>query len=158
MSGPVLASSLRMQPDMPSRDPQAHAIIGAALEVHRILGSGFLEQVYQEALAREFGDRQLPFERDVGLRVVFKGRVLSSFYRVDFLCFDQVLVELKAAMEISRFDQAQMINHMKAGRFERGLILNFGRRSLEWKCFVFSEALHQAIDPQSPDHTAAQEV
>jgi GxxExxY protein len=141
--GPVLAFIDRMQSDTPLRDPQTHAVIGAALEVSRVLGQGFLEQVYQDALAQEFGNRDVPFEREVAVRISFKGRVLPSFYRVDFVCFGELLVELKASAQIWTIDQAQMINYLKATRFKRGLILNFGRRSLEWKRLVFSEAMHQ---------------
>ncbi len=114
------------------------------MEVHTVLGPGFLEQVYQDALAQEFGDRQVPFEREVAVHVAFKGRVLPSFYRVDFVCWGAVLVELKAGAEIWPMDMAQMINYLKATRFERGLILNFGRRSLEWKRVVFSAGNYSA--------------
>lgn len=148
--GVVLASLDRMRPDMPLRDPQSHAVIGAAFEVNRVLGCGFLEQVYQDALALEFTERGIPFDRQVGLRIMFKRRVLPSFYRVDFVCFGELLVELKASMQILPIDQAQMINYLKATRFERGLLLNFGGRSLEWKRFVFSEDLHAARSDDLP--------
>ncbi len=137
------------QPDTSPRDPQTHAIIGAAFEVHRVLGPGFLEQVYQDAFARELGERKVPFEREVAIRITFKGRLLPSFYRVDFVCFGQVLAELKASAQIWPIDQAQMINYLKATRFERGLILNFGGRSLEWKRLVFSDAMYR---PEESGH------
>ena len=137
-----------MQSDTTHRDPQTYAVIGAAFEVSRVLGHGFLEQVYQDALALELADRQVPFEREVAVRVQYKQRVLHSFYRVDFVCFGQLLVELKSTPQIARIDQAQMINYLKATGFERGLILNFGNRSLEWKRLVFSEAMHRAADDQ----------
>jgi GxxExxY protein len=155
--GVVLASPDRMQPEIPLRDPQTHAVIGAGFEVNRVLGCGFLEQVYQDALALEFAERNVPFERQVGLRIMFKGRVLASFYRVDFVCFGELLVELKASVQILPIDQAQMINYLKATRFERGLILNFGVRSLEWKRFVFSEALHAARNDDLPRGGGADE-
>jgi GxxExxY protein len=139
-----------MQPDTSSRDHQTHAVIGAAFEVHRVLGPGFLEQVYQDALAREFGERHVPFEREVAIRITFKGQLLPSFYRVDFVCFREVLVELKASAQIWPIDQAQMINYLKATGFERGLILNFGGRSLEWKRLVFSEAMHAVVQKEYP--------
>ncbi len=136
----------------PPRDPQTHAIIGAAFEVHTVLGPGFLEPVYQDALAQELRERGVPFDREVTLHVRFKGRVLPSFYRVDFVCYGEVLVELKANAQIWPFDQAQVINYLKAGRFQRGLILNFGRRSLEWKRLVFSGAVYrpEQFAPSAP--------
>jgi GxxExxY protein len=78
------------------RDPQTYAIIGAAMEVHRVLGCGFLEPVYQEALAKEFLLRGIPFRREVELPVTYKGEVLALKYKPDFICYDQVIVELKA--------------------------------------------------------------
>lgn len=125
-----------------SRDRQTHAVIGAAMEVSRVLGPGFFEHVYQDALAHELIARAVPFEREAPLRIFYKG-LPCSFYRVDFVCYGEILVELKATPQISPLDEAQMINYLKAARFERGLILNFGRRSLVWKRLVFSEALHQ---------------
>jgi len=86
----------QMDADSQKRDEQTFAIIGAAMEVHRELGHGFLEAVYQDALAVEFGLRQVPFNREVVLPVFYKGGKLPSSYRADFVCFGEVLVEIKA--------------------------------------------------------------
>lgn len=117
-------------------------MIGAALEVHRELGCGFLESVYREALALEFADREIPFDHEVTLRVRFKQRVLHSIYRVDFVCFAGLLVEVKALSQIGGIEQAQVINYLKAAGMERGLILNFGAASLQCKRIGWSHALH----------------
>jgi GxxExxY protein len=145
--GAFLATLCRMQADFPLRDSQTHAVIGAALEVHRELGCGFLEAAYQEALAIELADRDIPFEHEVSLRVRFKDRVLHSIYRVDFVCFAELLVEVKALRQITGVEQAQMINYLKAARAERGLILNFGGRSLECKRLVFSPRSYRIPEP-----------
>lgn len=123
------------------RDPQSYAIIGAALEVHKQLGCGFLEPVYQEALAIEFTARNIPFRREARLPIGYKGRVLHTGYCVDFICFDSLIVELKALARTSGTEEAQVINYLKATGYEIGLLLNFGTRSLEHRRFVFSKSV-----------------
>ena len=119
-----------------SRDPQTYAIIGAAMEVQRHLGAGFLEAVYQEAMALEFTDQEVPFLREVELPVRYKGRRLPCGYRADFLCYDSVIVECKAVKALTSVDDAQLLNYLKATGLERGLLLNFARPSLEFKRLV----------------------
>jgi GxxExxY protein len=119
------------------RDPQTYAIIGAALEVHNQLGHGFLEPVYQEALALEARARTIPFEREVSLEITYKGQVLAARYRADFIFFNDVVVELKAQSVISGADEAQLINYLKATGFRRGLLINFGAVSLQHRRLVF---------------------
>lgn len=126
------------QIDADSRDPQTHALIGAAMEVHRELGPGFLEAVYQEALAMEFAERAIPYQRERDLPVFFKGRRLTCAYRADFICYESIIVELKALQALTGWEEAQIINYLKATRLERGLLLNFGRPSLGFKRFVSS--------------------
>jgi GxxExxY protein len=120
------------------KDPQSHAIIGAAMEVHRELGRGFLELVYQTALALEFQDRVIPFKAEVALPVRYKGRLLTCGYRADFVCFEDFLVEIKAIARLTTADDAQLLNELKATGYQRGLLLNFGSRSLEVKRLVRS--------------------
>jgi GxxExxY protein len=130
------------------RDPQSHVIIGAAMEVHRELGFGFLEAVYQCALALEFQDRQIPFRAEVPLLVRYKGKPLTCGYRADFICFEDFLVETKANAELTRADDAQVINQLKATGLQRGLLLNFGAPSLQFKRLVLttSQNLHKSAD------------
>jgi GxxExxY protein len=121
------------------RDPQTHAVIGAAIEVHGTLGHGFLEQVYQEALMYEFRRRGIPANREVPVEIDYKGEILGCAYRADFVCYESVIVELKALASISGIEEAQGINYLKATGYQRGLLLNFGTPSLQYRRFVLSE-------------------
>ena len=120
------------------RDPQTYAIIGAAMEVHRVLGCGFLEPVYQEALAKEFLLRGIPFRRDLELPITYKGDLLAVKYKPDFICYDAVIVELKALDKLGGKEKAQVINYLKATGYERGLLLNFGTARLEYERLILT--------------------
>ena len=122
-------------------DPRTYAIIGAAREVHRQLGCGFLEPVYQEALAIEFVRRNIPFVKEIKLPLEDKGQVLETKYCADFICFNTVVVELKALARISGTEEAQVINYLKATGHEVGLLINFGTRSLEQRRFVLTKSV-----------------
>lgn len=115
------------------RDPQTYAIIGAAMEVHRQLGNGFLETVYQEALAWEFEERAVPFAREQPLAIRYKNRELLTQFRADFICFNEIIVETKALQQLSGTEQSQLLNYLKASGLSRGLLINFGQRSLQYK-------------------------
>jgi GxxExxY protein len=123
-------------PEKDKRDPRTYAILGAAMEVHRQLGCGFLEPVYQEALALEFASQGVPFQHEVELPVFYKGQKLNVSYRADFICFDAVIVELKALSKLGGIEEAQIINYLKATGLEVGLLINFGAPSLEHKRFA----------------------
>ena len=140
--------------DNNQRDPETFAIIGAAMEVHRQLGHGFLEAVYQEAMAIEMAGRKIPFQREVPLPVSYKGQQLQCGYRADFICFENVVVELKAISQLTGADEAQVINEMKATGTQRALLINFGAASLEYKRRVFN--LRESA--QSADKNSAEEI
>jgi GxxExxY protein len=122
--------------DNRERDPRTYAIIGAAMEVHGQLGCGFLEPVYQEAMEIELTSRSVPFRRQVGLGLLYKGRPLSCAYKADFVSFEDVIVELKALARLSGVEEAQVINYLKATGLHLALLLNFGCTSLQYKRFV----------------------
>ena len=121
---------------MTQRDQRTYAIIGAAMEVHRELGSGFLEAVYHEALTIEMNSRNIQFVHEVELPVIYKGRQLATSYRADFICFDNVIVEIKALGELKTLQEAQILNYLKATGLGVGLLINFGVESLQYKRFV----------------------
>jgi len=123
--------------DFVRRDEQTYAIIGAAMAVHRELGHGFLEAVYQSALEREFRLQKLPYAREVRLPVFYRGELIAE-YRADFVCFGEVIVELKALQKLSGVEEAQVINYLKATGIKKGLLLNFGAASLQYKRLVFN--------------------
>ena len=108
------------------------------MEVHRQLGCGFLESVYQEALALELKGRHIPYSRELRFPVVYKGRQLNCQYRPDFICFESVIVELKALGQLSPIEESQLVNYLKVTGYHTGLLLNFGRKSLEQRRFVLS--------------------
>lgn len=111
-------------------------IIGAAIEVHRTLGCGYLEAVYQEAVSLEFVARGVAFEAQPSLSLTYKGKVLNQMYRPDFVVEGKVVVELKALSRLTSTEEAQLINYLKGTGAEVGLLLNFGTKSLEWKRLV----------------------
>lgn len=125
--------------DLTQRDPRTYSIIGAAMEVHRKLGCGFLESVYQEAFALELENRKIPYSRELKFPVIYKGRKLTCQYRPDFICFASVIVELKALGQLSRIEESQLINYLKVTGYHTGLLLNFGRKSLEQRHFVLTQ-------------------
>ncbi len=120
------------------KDPRTFEIIGTAMEVHRELGPGFLEAVYQEAFGKELVKRQIPFRAQVELPIFYKSERMSTSYRADFVCFDSIIVEIKALGELTGTEEAQVINYLKATGHTVGLLLNFGARSLEHRRLVLS--------------------
>lgn len=123
--------------DNDKRDPRTYAILGAAFEVRRQLGSGFLEAVYQDALEREFRAQDIPFRREAELEVAYKGQPLPTTYRADFVCFESVIVELKAIASLGDIEVAQVLNYLKATGLRVGLLPNFAPLSLDYRRLVY---------------------
>jgi len=116
---------------------EVYSIVGAAIEVHRDLGPGFLEAVYQEAMEIELGLQGISFESQKLLPINYKGNLLRKEYIADLVCFDQIIVELKALERLSGKEEAQILNYLKATGLRVGLLINFGSYGkLEWKRFV----------------------
>jgi GxxExxY protein len=119
---------------------EVYAVVGAAIEVHRELGAGFLEAVYQEAMERELVLRGIAFESQRELAIQYKDQALAKSYVCDLLCFDNVLVELKAMDRLSGREEAQVINYLKSSGLSVGVLINFGAHGkLEWRRLVKSQ-------------------
>ncbi|MFC1815638.1 GxxExxY protein [Thermodesulfobacteriota bacterium] len=116
---------------------EVYEIIGAAMDVHKELGCGFLEAVYQEAFEMELRARKVPFESEKRLEIFYKGKRLEKEYVADVISYDKVIVELKALDRLTSKEESQVLNYLKASRLKVGVLINFGAPSLEWKRFVF---------------------
>ena len=112
---------------------EAFNIIGAAMEVHQVVGCGFTEPLYQEAFEEELRLRGIPFDREKTYSFSYKGKVLSKTFRPDFVCYDKVIVELKTVPDFTDEHYAQVYNYLKATGMQLGLLINFGKKSLEYK-------------------------
>jgi len=111
---------------------ESYKIIGACMEVHNTLGCGFLEAVYQEALAIEFDKRGIPYIREAELSIEYKGVVLSKKYNADFICYDKIIIETKALTELLTVHQSQVINYLNATKLKLGILVNYGEESLNY--------------------------
>jgi len=105
---------------------ESYAIQGAIFEVYRELGCGFLEAVYQECLEKELSLQKIPFVSQKELKLSYKGDILQQTYKPDFICYNKIIIELKAAKEIAPEHKAQVINYLKATKLKLGLLVNFG--------------------------------
>ena len=119
-------------------DQRTYKIIGAAIEVHKELGCGFLEAVYQEALGKEFAYQAIPFKSQPVIQIAYKGKPLDKTYQPDFVCYGEIIVEIKAISSLSGIEEAQLINYLKATGLKLGLLINFGNKSLEHKRFIYN--------------------
>ncbi len=115
---------------------ESYSIIGAAMEVHRILGRGFLESVNQESLGLELNIRQVPFLKEQNLELYYKGEKLNKYFTADFICFNKIIVELKSVSDLTSEHEAQVFNYLKATQLNLALLINFGANSLQYKRIV----------------------
>jgi GxxExxY protein len=119
---------------------EVYAIVVAAMDVYNHLGSGFLEPVYQEALALELARRHIPFEAQKELDIWYRGQRLQKTYFADFRAFDKIVIEIKALDRLTGNEEGQLLNYLKASGMEVGLLINFGSaRKLEWKRMIRTE-------------------
>ena len=112
-------------------EEESYAIRGCLMSVFNELGSGFLEKVYQEALEREFIERKIPYKREAPLTIMYKGVPLKQEYYADFICYDKIIVELKAVSELSDVHSAQVFNYLKATGLDLAILVNFGEKNLK---------------------------
>ena len=115
---------------------ESHSIIGAAMAVHRNLGCGFSEKVYQDAMEVEFQKKGIPYLRETELKVVYQGVELPSTFIPDFICYDKIIVELKAVKELDDIYRSQAINYAKVSGFGLALLINFGEASLHFERYL----------------------
>lgn len=115
---------------------ETYKVIGACITVHKNLGSGFLESVYHEALEKEFEIQMVNFDSRKKLQVYYKDAPLKKYFIADFICFDKIIVEIKAISFLHKDTETQTINYLKTTKYQLGLLINFGQSSLTWKRFI----------------------
>lgn len=108
------------------------------MKVHRELGAGFLEAVYEEALKKEFGKIEIPFKSQVKVPVFYEGEKLNKYYKADFICYDKIIIEIKAVSQVPDVFYAQIKNYLTATKKELGMLINFGQSSLVYKRIINS--------------------
>ncbi|MGB7842377.1 MAG: GxxExxY protein [Salinimicrobium sp.] len=115
---------------------ESYKIIGACMKVHRGLGPGFLESVYEEALEQEFKVAGIPFERQIKLNVFYEEKKLKKYFIADFVCFDKIVLEIKAVKHVPVAFLSQLNNYLAATRKELGILVNFGTTSLSYQRII----------------------
>ena len=126
-----------MKEDIKYRE-EVFRVVGAAIEVHRELGSGFLESVYEEAMKYESEDRQIPCQTQVIIPLHYKGKKMEKQFIADYIGYGKILVEFKCIPRLTKREEAQIINYLKATGLKVGILINFGTHGkLEWKRYVF---------------------
>ncbi len=120
---------------------EVYAIVGAAMEVYNQLGPGFGEAIYQEAMEIETKVRTIPNSPQQDIFITYKGKKLKQFFKPDFICYDKIIVEIKALDRLTSREEAQLLNYLKATGMSVGLLINFGAENdLEWKRMVLTKS------------------
>lgn len=131
----IINSSLLDIDEYPFKD-ECYRIFGACMEVSNELGSGFLEAVYQEALSYEFSDQDILFESQKLMNVSYKGRPLKKKYIADFMCYGEIILEIKAIDSLKAEHTSQVVNYLKATGKHVGLLVNFGTSRIQYKRII----------------------
>ena len=118
---------------------ESYRIIGACMKVHRELGAGFLESIYEEAVKKEFFNSGIPFNNQVKLNVYYNGEKLNKFYKADFICYDKIILEIKSVSQVPNIFYSQIKNYLTATKKELGMLVNFGQSSLTYKRIINSK-------------------
>ncbi len=126
---------MNSQPNLIYKE-EAFKIIGACMAVHNELGCGFLEAIYSEALEIELQEQSIAYEREVPLNIMYKGKKLQKLYKADYICFDKIILELKALSYLESVHEAQVLNYLKATGHKLALLVNFGQQSLKYKRII----------------------
>ena len=134
---------------------EVYAIVGAAMEVHRQLGHGFSEAVYQECLELELAERGIAFVPQKEMPITYKGRKIKKTYIADFIACGKIVVEIKALDGLTSREEAQVLNYLKASGLEVGVLINFGAASLEWKRLVKTDIASIDLQPKSKTNKSA---
>lgn len=122
-------------------EEETYKVIGACIKVHKNLGNGFSEAVYHEAVSKELSSGEIPYEQQKKLPIYYEGAELSSDFVADFVCFNKIIVEIKAIGALNENIKHQTLNYLKSTNLEVGLLINFGGPSLTWKRFVNTSSL-----------------
>lgn len=115
---------------------ECYKVIGCCMNVHNELGPGFLEPVYQEALSYELTEKRVPHEKEMLLKISYKEIILDKNYKADFVCFGELIVELKALKNLTKEHTSQVLNYLKASGYRIGLLINFGTNKLQYKRII----------------------
>ena len=122
-------------------EEETYKVIGACIKVHKNLGNGFLEAVYHEAVAKELTRAKIPYERQKKLPIHYDGAELNYNFVADFVCFDKIVVEIKAIEFLNENIKHQTLNYLKSTNLEVGLLINFGETSLTWRRFINTSSI-----------------
>ncbi len=117
-------------------EEETYKVIGACIKVHKKLGNGFTEGVYREAIIKELSKAEIPFEQEKKLPIFYEGSELDHYFIADLLCFDKIIVEIKAISFLNENVKHQALNYLKSTKLEVGLLINFGENILTWKRFI----------------------